>query len=112
MRVILMHADVCGYEIGPVSKAMICKMEKATGESTVLVQTDWDYPSLASSLGWRMRSAKCEHRSTDGTVDCRDCGKTATEFITEAAEWLDKHEGQVFQNTSADDYVLNAIGEY
>lgn len=109
MRVILMHGDVGGYEIGPVAKDAIRKMEKATGDSTVLFQTDWDFPSLASSLGWNMRSRKCEHRSTDGTVTCRECGKTASEFIGEAIEWLDRHEGKVFQNTSADDYILNRL---
>jgi hypothetical protein len=51
--------------------------------NTVLVQTDWDFPGLASSFGWK----PCECGSTDGTVDCAH--KTATEMITEAAEFLD-----------------------
>ena len=58
----------------------------------VLVQSDWDYPSLASNFGWKMRTVqkgrrKCDHDSTDGTIDCT-CGVTASQFITEAAEWL------------------------
>lgn len=31
----------------------------------------------------------CEHAGTDGTVACRDCGLTAGEFISAAAEYLD-----------------------
>lgn len=61
------------------------------------VQTDWDYPSLASEFGWslrrvqkpgRKRSNRCDHSSTDGTIDCRECGVTATEFICAAGEYI------------------------
>ena len=67
-------------------------------ERSELIQTDWDYPATAQSLGWGLkrvqlpghkRRNQCDHRSTDGTVDCRDCGITATEFITAAANYLD-----------------------
>jgi hypothetical protein len=67
-------------------------------ERSELVQTDWDYPATAESLGWslrkvqkpgRRRKNKCDHRSTDGTVDCSDCGITASEFISAAGEYLD-----------------------
>jgi len=70
--------------------------------NTVLVQTDWDYPALASTFGWRAGNTGREDpdtwedlpdcqcwQHTDGTVDCPACGKTAAEFITEAAEFLD-----------------------
>ena len=81
-------------------------------DGTVLVQVDYDFPSLASSLGWSplsvQRSARhgkrytgpvrfnkepcvtaCLHPSTDGTVDCRECGCTAGDFIAGAARFLD-----------------------
>jgi len=29
------------------------------------------------------------HAGTDGTIDCPTCGKPASEFIQEAAEYLD-----------------------
>lgn len=70
-----------------------------------LVQTDWDYPKLAERFGWtllrvqrdrhgvvaltrRPRRPACFHRGTDGTVDCPDCGITATEFIRAAGSFL------------------------
>lgn len=66
---------------------------------TVLVQTDWDYPSVAQSFGWSLREVQqpecaepCDHDSTDGTVDC-GCGVTATEFISAAREWLEDNDG-------------------
>lgn len=71
-----------------------------------LYQCDYDFPSGASRCGWSIRRVQkrgsrtehlsravrgkrnCEHRSTDGTVDCRECGVTASEFISAAAEFL------------------------
>lgn len=57
---------------------------------TLLFQTDWEYPSLATAFGWQ----PC-HRSTDGTIDCPECGKTASEMIAEATAYLDEHVGDV-----------------
>jgi hypothetical protein len=58
-----------------------------------LVQSDWDYPAAAQSIGYglRRRGERCAHRGTDGTIDCQDCGKTASQFISEAAAILDRH---------------------
>lgn len=58
-----------------------------TGE-TVLVQTDWDYPGVASCFGY----VPCDCGGTDGTVDCAH--KTAHVMISEAQAWLDAHEGE------------------
>lgn len=66
---------------------------------SVLVQTDWDYPGVASTFGWSMRDVQrntagdCLHDFTDGTVDCADCGLTASDFIAAARLWLDEHDG-------------------
>jgi hypothetical protein len=59
--------------------------------STDLVQTDWDYPATARDLGWngKIGREKCGHERTDGTVDCPDCGRTASQFIQAAGEYLD-----------------------
>lgn len=35
----------------------------------------------------------CEHSHTDGTVDCKECGLTAHEFIAAARQWLDDNDG-------------------
>jgi hypothetical protein len=58
--------------------------------NTILVDTDWGWPSLASALGW----SPC-HDSTDGTIDCDVCGNTASQLITSAGEWIDNHLGEI-----------------
>lgn len=71
-----------------------------TGE-TILVQTDWDYCSLAQSFGWSLRAVQhdpidsdpCEHSSTDGTVICKECSMPVSIFIARAQNWLDEHIG-------------------
>jgi ribosomal protein S27E len=57
-----------------------------------LIQSDWDFPSLARDLGWngKIGRERCDHRGTDGTVACPDCGRTATQFIEAAANYIDK----------------------
>lgn len=87
---------------------------------TLLVQTDCDYPGTARSFGWSLQQAQrcrkcgkpdndvtgvsgcrecgadrddCDHNSTDGTVDCPDCGVTAGQFIAAAYEWLRDNDG-------------------
>lgn len=35
----------------------------------------------------------CPHDGTDGTIDCPDCGLTATEFISAAYDWLRDNDG-------------------
>jgi hypothetical protein len=69
----------------------------------ILVQTDYDYPGIAESFGWSVSSVEegkphsfslpCEHRETDGTIECPACGEPASSFITAARDWLDEHEG-------------------
>ncbi len=58
-------------------------------------QCDLDFPAAARSIGWRLAhgNAKCQHRGTDGTVDCPDCGKRAMAFIASAVAYLDRHAG-------------------
>lgn len=58
---------------------------------TRLVQTDWEYPVIARDLGWngKIGRERCNHRNSDGTVACPECGKSATEFIQAAAKYLD-----------------------
>ena len=65
-----------------------------TGES-LCIQTDFDYPALARDFGWVPKPGKngCQHPGTDGTVNCPDCGQSATSFITEAGEFLAENDG-------------------
>jgi hypothetical protein len=77
---------------------------RGRGKEGELVQTDWDFPSAAQGLGWSLsrvqkrggktvflaRKGKgCDHGSTDGTVNCKECGVTASEFINAAREFLE-----------------------
>ena len=66
-------------------------LEAENGES-ILIQTDWDYPGVASSFGYQ----PCECGFTDGTVDCEH--KTASEMITDASEYLDEHIGDTVED--------------
>lgn len=88
---------------------------------TVLVQTDYDYPGVASTFGWSTTDVQrdpaasaprfpgdtfgggvydkatgegwCRHDGTDGTVDCPDCGIKAGEFIASAGQFLYDNDG-------------------
>lgn len=55
--------------------------------NTRLVQTDWDWPGVASSFGW----SPCDCGATDGTVDCAH--KTASAMIADAGAFLDDVAG-------------------
>jgi hypothetical protein len=109
MNVILLQGDIGGtYELLPSSKRNARKQKEASGEETVLFQTDWDYPGLARELGWNGKGGRerCRHFGTDGTVACNECGKTASEFISAAAEWLDRHCGQTFRGKGEDYFTF------
>ena len=56
------------------------------------IQTDGDYPRIASTFGW----IACECGETDGTVDCSH--RTAGEMIGEAFEFLLDHEGETVRD--------------
>lgn len=98
MKVILTNDNPCCFELTPINKKLAKLQRKATGEESVLFQLDYDFCGLARSLGWngKVGRERCRHSGTDGTVDCPDCGKTASQFITAASEWLHARTGQVF----------------
>lgn len=55
-----------------------------------LIQTDWDFPGIASTFGW----SPCSCGATDGTVACAH--KNAGQMIAEAQAFLDEHIGDDF----------------
>lgn len=66
------------------------------------IQTDFDYPTLASAFRWDIRKVQrnhpkggkpCQHSQTDGTIDCPECGAPAALFIQSAAQFLREHDG-------------------
>lgn len=68
----------------------------------ILIQTDWDWPGIASTFGWSISSVPlppdatveaCDHNGTDGTIDCPCCGLKAGAFITAARNWIDDNDG-------------------
>ena len=60
---------------------------------TILIQTDYEYPAIASLFGWQ----PC-HNCTDGTIDCSICGKTTLEAIQEAKEVVENNIGITVEN--------------
>ena len=104
-----------------------CVLLAGHNGKSALIQTDWDFPSVASSFGFSLRSVQkcdicgaitgdhhnvvvkycreceknvghiCAHSGTDGTVDCA-CGVTASRFIFEARRFIDDNDGKVCEN--------------
>jgi len=91
---ITLDTDVCG--------GAHCLIVNDDGDD-VLIQFDTDLPGVASTFGWSMRDVQvlnsgyygvtCDHRGTDGTVDCPECGIKASTFIAEAMEWINSNDG-------------------
>jgi len=54
----------------------------------IYIQSDWDYPAIASDFGW----VACTCGMTDGTIDCKH--KKASDMIVAAREFLDEHDGK------------------
>lgn len=65
----------------------------------ILVQTDWDWPGVASTFGWSLADCqwtnadKCEHSGTDGTIPCPQCAMTVSIFLKSARDWMDDNDG-------------------
>lgn len=99
------------------------------GPGTVLIQSDWDYPAVASKMGFfsdeidetyvldkpkrKLKKRKgfnksyenCSHDGTDGTVTCPDCGKTVQEFINQAYDFIQENQDTEFDGL--DEYIEN-----
>jgi len=68
---------------------------------TVLISVDYDYPSVASRMGWSVAYVvpgyrHCVHRGTDGSVDCPKCGLTASDFINAAYNFIRDNRNKEF----------------
>ena len=71
-------------------------------KQTTLIQTDWDYPGIATSMGW----TACQCGRTDGTVDCVKCKRKVGTMISEAYDFIQEREGESF--AALDDYLPSA----
>jgi hypothetical protein len=65
----------------------------AENGQSILVQSDWDYPGVATNFGW-VPCPECGF--TDGTVDCKH--RTVHEMIAEACEYLDEQVGNCIED--------------
>ena len=88
---------VAGHKYAPGCWIICRKREDGSFDyqdeaNTVLCQTDWDWPALASNTGF----VPCECGATDGTVDCPH--HKASDMIAAAYDWLEEHEGQLFDD--------------
>lgn len=63
----------------------------------LVIQFDWDYRLPAQAFGWSVEQVRpelgCPHEGTDGTVPCRKCGLTASDFLAHAGNYLTAHVG-------------------
>ena len=64
-----------------------------------LIQSDWDFPGVATAMGWEA----CSCGSTDGTVDCEACNRDATAMIGEAGEFI--RDRAHIEYATLDDYL-------
>jgi hypothetical protein len=64
------------------------------GRRTVLIQSDGDYPGVATNMGWQA----CECGKTDGTVDCKRCKRTASAMLSEAYDFIYTHADEHFDS--------------
>ncbi len=84
---------LCEPEGAPCCIAEIVSTDKQ-GDG-LLIQTDWDWPGVASTFGWSPCTgcpASCEG-ATDGTIDCDR--RIADDMIRSARAWIEEHYGAV-----------------
>ena len=74
------------FVIRPVSRF------KKEREEEVYVQSDWEYPAVASTFGWTI-GCDCP---TDGTVGCQH--KAVSEHIASAYDYLTSNIGKVVED--------------
>ncbi len=85
----------CGYIVCLVDDDGHWDMYSDDTSKTILVDSDWGFPGLASTFGW---SPCCGAGQTDGTVDCLSCGAKTGDLISSAADFLDDHLGTIVED--------------
>jgi hypothetical protein len=79
----------------------VCKILNSTESRSILVQEDHQAVGVAPTFGWSVRDVgdgECDHDGTDGSVDCKECGTKAIEFISAAIEFINDHDGDVAED--------------
>lgn len=72
---------------------IVRETNKGQALEAYLVQCDYEYPAWAAQFGWQ----PC-HKSTDGTIDCPECGKSTGQFINEAYDYLVERDGESIED--------------
>jgi len=104
MKVILQSSEFgLGYELIPKSKARAKDLLRETGEESILVDSDWDFPMLAENLGWDGR--RFASVISDGHLEK---SRKISLAIESAREFLDKRVGQVFSG-KLDDFFSSIL---
>ena len=93
----------CGFLIVPNNG------DSRDENQTTLIQLDWDYPAIARSMEWSLTAVQCdpddhdycEHESTDGTIPCKECAVTASQFISAAYKYIREHSDEEFDGLDA-----------
>ncbi len=62
----------------------------------IFIASDFDFPGIATTFGWP--GCPCGSRGTDGTIDCPDCGRTASTLLRRAARWIDDNWGLIVED--------------
>lgn len=78
-------ASTFGWTLKDVQRCKWCKRVQ-----TITCDTD-EEKFVCEHCGKNIKM--CDHDATDGTVDCKACGTTATDFITAAGDWLRDNDG-------------------
>lgn len=91
---------------------LLCRVDEHGDWNTcdpepLLCDDAWAFPSLASIYGY----IPCEHGCTDGTVMCECTGKTSTEMIGEAIDYIDARLGEVVDSVTADELWERSGGQ-
>lgn len=82
-------AEAFGWSTTDLQLCRKCRKE--------LPETDEDCDDediKCEECGRKKGNSVCDHSSTDGTVDCKECGITANQFIVAALNFLHENDGE------------------
>lgn len=86
-------------------------IREVDGTGSILIQSDWDLPSIALAFGATLNylvDNGCAHLGTDGTVRCVQCGADPGDFIGAALRWLDGCDGEIVDDVMG--YSFDDVG--
>ena len=82
-------AGTFGWSVRFVQKCPACGSVSSYDD----LDLNEESPYCTGKHDCRVQNFSCCDHDTDGTVDCKQCGVTASEFISDAADWLRENDG-------------------